>query len=126
MSPSTREYLQHILDEAVYLQASSTSIGKAEFVQDETLKRAYVRSLEIIGEAAKKIPLSLCQKYSGIEWRLIAGMRDGATPLLSEYRLIHNYFGVDYDIVWDVITYKIPALETEIRTILKKEYGVDR
>jgi len=112
MSPSAREYLQHILDETTYLMTSSTSLDKAAFVQDETLKRAYVRSIEVIGEAVKQLPNGLRQKYDAIEWRAMAGMRD---------RLIHSYFGVDYDIVWDVIVNKIPRLDAEIRLILKQE-----
>ena len=114
MSPSAREYLQHILDETTYIMTSSTGLDKAKFVQDETLKRAHVRSLEVIGEAVKQLPDWLRQKYDVIEWRAMAGMRD---------RLIHNYFGVDYDIVWDVVVNKIPALDAEIRLILKKEYS---
>lgn len=94
------------------LIASSTSLNKTEFVQDETLKRAYVRSIEVIGEAVKQLPNELRQKYDAIEWRAMAGMRD---------RLIHNYFGVDYDVVWDVVANKIPTLDAEIRLILKQE-----
>jgi uncharacterized protein with HEPN domain len=114
MSPSTREYLQHILDETTYIITSSADLNKVVFIQDETLKRAYVRSLEVIGEAVKQLPDSLRQKYNTIEWRAIAGMRD---------RLIHNYFGVDYDIVWDVIVNKIPLLDTEVRIMLEQEYS---
>jgi len=66
-------------------------------LDDETLKRAFVRSIEIIGEAVKKIPSDFKQKYSHIEWRTMAGMRD---------KLIHDYFGIDYEIVWDVVTNK--------------------
>jgi uncharacterized protein with HEPN domain len=113
MSPSTREYLQHILDETNYIITSSANFNQVEFLQDETLKRAYVRSLEVIGEAVKQLPDSLRQKYNTIEWRAIAGMRD---------RLIHNYFGVDYEIVWDVIINKIPLLDTEVRIMLEQEY----
>lgn len=113
MSPSAREYLWHILDETTYIMTSSTSLDKAVFVQDETLKRAYVRSIEVIGEAVNQLPDRLRQKYDAIEWRAMAGMRD---------RLIHNYFGVDYDIVWDVVVNKIPALDAEIRLMLKQEY----
>lgn len=113
MPLSAREYLQHILDEIVYVQKRSQGLEKSAFVQDETLKRAYVRSIEVIGEAIKQIPEPLRQKYSAIEWRAIAGMRD---------RLIHGYFGVDYDIVWDVITNKLPALEQEIQQIIAQEY----
>jgi uncharacterized protein with HEPN domain len=113
MPPLAREYLQHILDETTYIMASSASTDKAEFAQDETLKRAYVRSLEIIGEAVKQLQDGLRQKHDEIEWRALAGMRD---------RLIHNYFGVDYDIVWDVVANKIPALDAKIRLILQQEY----
>jgi uncharacterized protein with HEPN domain len=73
------------LDETTYLIKSSTGLEKDSFQQDETLKRAYVRSLEIIGEAVKQLPDSLRQKYCQIEWRALAGMRD---------RFIHNYFGM--------------------------------
>ncbi|MGD1905975.1 MAG: DUF86 domain-containing protein [Leptolyngbyaceae cyanobacterium] len=112
MSPSANEYLQHILDETTYLMTSAATLDKATFLQDSTLKRAYVRSIEVIGEAVKQLPQSLRQDYSAIEWRAMAGMRD---------RLIHNYFGVDYDIVWDVITNKIPNLDANIRAILKAQ-----
>lgn len=113
MSPSAREYLQHILDETTYIMTNSAGLDKGTFVQDETLKRAYVRSIEVIGEAVKQLPDVMRQKYSVIEWRAIAGMRD---------RLIHNYFGVDYEIVWDVVVNKIPLLDAQIRLILKQEY----
>jgi uncharacterized protein with HEPN domain len=113
MSPSAREYLQHILDETTYIMTNAGDLDKAAFAQDETLKRAYVRIIEVIGEAVKQLPDELRQKYSAIEWRAMAGMRD---------RLIHNYFGVDYDIVWDVVVNKIPGLDAEIRLILAQEY----
>jgi uncharacterized protein with HEPN domain len=113
MSPSAYEYLQHILDETAYIIDSSDGVNKAVFMQDETLKRAYVRSIEIIGEAVKQLPDTLRQKYDAIEWRAMAGMRD---------RLIHNYFGVDYDIVWDVISRKIPELDAEVQKIIQQEF----
>jgi len=87
-------------------------LEKATFLRDETLQRAFVRSLEIIGEAVKQLPDTVKQRYSHLEWRAMAGMRD---------RLIHGYFGVDYDIVWDVVTNKIPTLQQAVEHILRQE-----
>jgi uncharacterized protein with HEPN domain len=87
-------------------------LSREGFLKDEVLKRAFVRSLEIIGEAVRNLPSDLKQSYPRINWRAIAGTRD---------KLIHNYFGVDYDIVWDIVTNKIPLLKIEIENILKYE-----
>lgn len=112
MSRSPLEYLRHILDEAVYLSRQTPGLSKAQFLADETLKRAFVRSIETIGEATKQVPKDIRQKYPHIQWRAMAGMRD---------RLIHGYFGIDYEIVWDVVINKVPKLQQEIEEILRNE-----
>jgi uncharacterized protein with HEPN domain len=71
-----------------------------------------VRSLEIIGEASRKIDTAFKEKHPQIEWRKMAGTRD---------RLIHDYFGVDNDIVWDIIETKLPQLQKDVSAILQSE-----
>ena len=110
MSLSPRELIRHILDENDYILAQIPNTDFDSFVKNATLKRAFVRSIEIIGEASKKLPEDVKSKQPDIEWRKVAGMRD---------RLIHDYFGVDYTIVWDVATTKLPDLREKLQSLLE-------
>ncbi len=71
---SALEYLRHILDETGYLISQAQGLTHDQFVRDATLKRAFGRSIEIIGEASKQMPDDFKQKYSHLEWRAMAGM----------------------------------------------------
>ncbi len=81
-----------------------------DLINDEDKKRGVIRALEIIGEATKKIPADVKYNWSSVEWKSIAGMRD---------KLIHDYMGVDYDIVWNTVHFKIPDLKKKIEVILE-------
>ena len=110
MSFEPRDYLRHILAEADFLLEACEGLSFTAFESDETIRRAFVRSLEVIGEAAKNVPDGFRSQYPEIAWRAMAGMRD---------RLIHGYFGVDHELVWDVVQNRIPELRQQIAAILE-------
>lgn len=99
-----------MLDEAEYLMTRNSGLGYLEFERDETVRRAFIRSLEVIGEAARKVPPSFRDQIPELEWRSMAGMRD---------RLIHDYFGVDFELVSDVVQNRIPELRARLAAILE-------
>lgn len=104
--------LGHILDEIRFVLQATAGRTLEEFAADEVLRRACTRSFEIIGEAAKKLSATLRNQHSSIEWQKMAGMRD---------RLIHNYFEVDYRVLWDAVQSNLPVLKTQIEEILRAE-----
>jgi uncharacterized protein with HEPN domain len=109
MSLSDLELLKHILDEISFVLTATAGKDKETVISDPVLSRAVIRSLEIIGEACTKLDPDFKAIHPHIEWRKLSGTRN---------RLIHDYFGVDYDIVWDIIVTKLPALDEGIREII--------
>ncbi|WP_031528453.1 HepT-like ribonuclease domain-containing protein, partial [Dyadobacter crusticola] len=90
MSPSLIEFLQHIESELRYIDKKTAVLSFDEFLDDETLTKAIVRSFEIAGEACKRVPDEIRTKYPLFDWRGFAGLRD---------RMIHHYWGIDYYII---------------------------
>lgn len=104
-------YLKHILDAINDIEESTNNLSKKEFDSDKDIKDATLRRIEIIGEAAKHISSETRDKYKEIEWKKIAGTRDV---------LIHAYFSVDWDLVWQMIEKDIKILKKQILNILKQ------
>jgi uncharacterized protein with HEPN domain len=104
-------FLKHIMDEINFLIRETNDLKFEDFMKNEILKRACARSLEIIGEAVKNLPADFKRKRKGIEWKKIAGLRD---------KIIHYYFGVNWDILWDVIRNQLPRLKEQVESILEQ------
>ena len=108
---SQLNYLNHILDECNFLISESESTTDEKFLIDDIKTRAFVRSIEIIGEATKNLSQDLKAQHQEIEWKKMAGMRD---------RLIHGYFKIDYELIWEIMINKIPKLKITIENIIKE------
>ncbi len=82
-----------------------------DFTKDNLVKDAVLRNLEVIGEAAKNIPDEIREEYSNVPWKRIIGLKN---------IVIHEYFGVDFENIWKIITENIPETKPYIEQILKK------
>jgi len=105
-----RDYLQDILDSINDIESFAGNMSFEEFTKDRKTINAVVRSIEIIGEASKKIPGTLRAKYETLPWKEMTGMRD---------KLIHAYFGVDLETLWKTVKDDIPPLKQLIQKMLK-------
>jgi uncharacterized protein with HEPN domain len=108
MIKSDLAYVDHILDCIRKINDFSKELSLKDFRKSELIQDAIIRNIEIIGEASKKISKDTKQTYYKIPWKEIAGMRD---------KLIHDYIGVDVDVVWKTIKEDIPILEAMISEI---------
>ena len=114
MSRDEIMYLQDIAQSCEKILRFTAGLTQSDLMQDEKAYDAVVRNLEIIGEAAKHISEDLRRQLPDIEWRKAAGLRD---------MLAHAYFGIDDDILWDVVQNKVPQLVKAVKTFLNKNRG---
>ncbi len=104
-------FLKDILKSIEKIQRYMENKSYQEFVNDELLIDGVIRNLEIIGEAVKNIPAGFRKRYPFVEWKKIAGLRD---------ILIHAYFGIDCELLWDIIKNKVPELKKQINKIMEE------
>lgn len=105
-------YLEDILSSIVKVQTYVKKLSFSDFTEDEKTVDAVIRNFEIIGEASKNIPVAIKNKYSNVPWEEMYRLRNKA---------MHEYFGIDYEIIWEIISKHLPRNQKDIEIILKAE-----
>ncbi|MCX6999138.1 MAG: DUF86 domain-containing protein [Candidatus Sumerlaeota bacterium] len=111
MKRDYRDYIQDIVSGIDDILEFTKGQTYNDFIRDKKTINAVIRSLEVIGEAAKKVPVEIRTRYNDIPWKMMSGMRD---------KLTHEYFGVDLKIVWAVVTSEIPPIRPLMDIIIKE------
>ena len=102
--------IEDILESIEKIEWYVSGFSADSFMHDEKTVDAVVRNLEIIGEAANRLPTQFKDLHSTIEWNKIVGLR---------HRIVHQYFGIDREIIWEIITADLPVFKSQLERILK-------
>jgi len=103
-------FLKDIHTHSKKIRTYTKDLSMQEFFKDSKTYDAVMRNIQIIGEAIKLLPADVRKQHTNVDWKKAAGLRD---------MVVHEYFGINKDIIWDVIQNKIPELEREVKIILK-------
>ena len=106
-----KHFLVDMADSAANIDEFTKGYTYEQFIADKKTASAVIRQFEILGEAAKNIPVDFKDRHPEIDWKRIAGLRDV---------LIHGYFGIDLEIIWDIIQGKVPTLRAQLKIIIEK------
>jgi uncharacterized protein with HEPN domain len=112
MSPSLLDFLRHIEHECAFILRVSKGKTRDEIINDELLNKGIIRGIEVIGQAVKNLDDDFKLLYPNVEWKKMAGTRD---------MMIHHYFGIDYEILWNIVSDKIPVLHDYIQQIIAEQ-----
>ncbi|MBI5753651.1 DUF86 domain-containing protein [Candidatus Peregrinibacteria bacterium] len=110
MKKEPKVFLEHINNSINHIEKYIASFSYEQFSKNSQLQDAVVRRLEIIGEATKNLPEEFRKKYPEIPWKLMAGTRD----VMS-----HEYFGIDFIMIWNIIKKELPELKIKIFNLLE-------
>lgn len=103
-----RFLLDDILSSIAKIQRYVGTMDQEQFLSDEKTTDAVVRNIEIIGEATRQLPIDFTEQYPAIPWHQMAGLRN---------RIVHEYFGLDLEIIWAIIEQHLPALQKQIQPL---------
>lgn len=112
MKKDDNVYLKHILDAIERIQTYVKGKDKEKFMKEDLIQDGVIRQIEIIGEASKNLSKEFRKQYPEVPWKDISGMRD---------KLIHSYFGVDLEAVWETVNKDIPKVKTKIKEMIDKD-----
>ena len=110
MNRDFKLFLDDIVEALIKIEDYTQGLDLEKFSQDNKTVDAVIRNFEIVGEATKQVPENIRSKYLAVPWKEMAGMRD---------KLVHAYFGVDKEVLWETITNRIPELKAQIQEIIK-------
>lgn len=110
------EFISHIYKEVQFIIESKSKLSENDFYENEIYQRAITRAFEIIGEATKNLSLEFKVKYNNVPWSYMAKLRD---------KIIHHYFGVDFETIWNIMENEIPELHFQIEQILKEHNRIE-